>query len=65
MICRSFPGRAALFLAALALLAACGKEGDPKLKPGQTDSYPRTYPQGAAGSPPNIFRQRGPGRGVD
>lgn len=62
---RRIVGRIVLLFMALGVLAACGKEGDPSLKPGQTDTYPRTYPEGAPGSPPNIFRQRGPGRGID
>jgi predicted small lipoprotein YifL len=40
------PGRLALLLiAALALLpAGCGKKGDPELPNGETDQYPRQYP---------------------
>lgn len=58
-------GRIAILLVVLSAFAACGKEGDPQLKPGQSDAFPRTYPPGAPGAPPNIFRERGPGRGVD
>lgn len=65
MIDRRFIGRIAVLAAALGLLAACGKEGDPKLKPGQTDTYPSTYPSGSEGTAPNILRNRGPGRGID
>lgn len=62
---RSTAIRLAALAVALGLLSACGRPGDPTLKPGQSDSYPRTYPKGAAGGPPNIFRSRGPGRGID
>jgi len=44
---RRRPWRAALLLLALAAAlapAACGKKGDPTLPPGQTDKYPRQYP---------------------
>jgi len=34
-----------LALALAAPLAACGKIGDPTLPPGQSDDYPRKYPQ--------------------
>jgi predicted small lipoprotein YifL len=34
-----------LALALSASLAACGKVGDPTLPPGQSDDYPRKYPQ--------------------
>ena len=39
-------GRCALLLiAALALLpAGCGKKGDPELPNGETDEFPRQYP---------------------
>ena len=39
--------RAALMLLALAAAlstSACGKKGDPTLPEGQTDKYPRVYP---------------------
>lgn len=38
----------ALLCLALALalpLAGCGKKGDPTLPPGQSDDFPRKYPQ--------------------
>jgi predicted small lipoprotein YifL len=36
---------ALLLLTALALLpAGCGKKGDPELPEGQTDEFPRQYP---------------------
>jgi predicted small lipoprotein YifL len=31
-------------LGLLAPLAACGKKGPPTLPPGETDQYPRKYP---------------------
>ncbi len=34
-------------LALAAPLAGCGKKGDPTLPEGQTDNYPRHYPQGS------------------
>lgn len=34
----------ALILAALGTTAACGKKGPPELPEGQTDQYPRQYP---------------------
>jgi predicted small lipoprotein YifL len=40
-------GRAALLLLALAAAlatSACGKKGDPTLPAGESDKYPRTYP---------------------
>lgn len=37
--------RALALIALLALLpAGCGKKGDPELPEGQTDDYPRQYP---------------------
>jgi predicted small lipoprotein YifL len=37
--------RTVLLVAALALLpAGCGKKGDPELPNGETDQYPRQYP---------------------
>jgi predicted small lipoprotein YifL len=37
--------RALLLIAALALLpAGCGKKGDPELPNGETDEFPRQYP---------------------
>ena len=45
---RGRPLRAVLLLALLAALmlplAACGKKGPPGLPPGETDQYPRQYP---------------------
>ena len=42
--------RLALILLAAApavlLAAACGKKGDPELREGRKDSYPRKYPSG-------------------
>jgi len=35
---------AALLVAALIAVAACGKKGDPVLPDGQKDSYPQSYP---------------------
>lgn len=35
---------AALVAVAAAPLAACGKKGPPELPEGQTDQYPRQYP---------------------
>jgi predicted small lipoprotein YifL len=34
----------ALLMALMLPLAACGKKGPPGLPPGQTDQYPRQYP---------------------
>lgn len=36
--------RLVLVLVAVALLAACGKKGDPVPPPGETNVYPRFYP---------------------
>jgi predicted small lipoprotein YifL len=45
---RGRPWRAILLLVLLAALllplAACGKKGPPGLPPGETDQYPRQYP---------------------
>lgn len=38
-----------------ASVAACGRKGDPTLPPGQTDSYPRSYPAGSQPPDENIF----------
>jgi predicted small lipoprotein YifL len=65
MIGRTMIGRIAVLAVALTALAACGKEGDPTLKPGQSDTYPQTYPRGSAGSEPNILRSRTPRRGLE
>jgi predicted small lipoprotein YifL len=35
---------AVLFLVAVVAVAACGKKGNPVLPDGQTDSYPKSYP---------------------
>jgi predicted small lipoprotein YifL len=34
-----------LVLALATPVAACGKKGDPTLPPGQSDDFPRKYPQ--------------------
>ena len=35
---------AVLILSAVVAVAACGKKGDPVLPNGQTDSFPKSYP---------------------
>ena len=52
--------RALALIAGVLMLAACGREGDPRLPSSQSDSFPSAYPAGATKSnPENIFRRAG------